>query len=245
MSERFRLARRDFLPLADAALLAYTANFGRLLKDNPEAYGVPDALAADYAVKQSLFAQRLQTAVDPETQGRRTVFLKNEAKTSLVEATRQIARQIGNTLTVTNDQRQALGLPVRSDTKNAIPVPRARPILKAKAVNGRTVVMELCQSANRRGKPEGVAGATIFTHVGATVPMAGEPWQFALAVTRSSFELPFGPSETGDTVWDTAFWTNAKGQSGPACEAVKVNLPAGGALPAEAGEAKPRMRMAA
>jgi hypothetical protein len=76
-----------------------------------------------------------------------------------------------------------------------------------------------------------------------TALMAGE-WTFATSTTKTSFELPFGPSATGDTVWISAFGQNAKDESGPASMPTSVNLPAGGALPREAEQPTP-MRIAA
>ena len=232
------MPRRDFLPGADAALLAYSDNFGRLINDSPSDYGLLPAVAADYVAKQSTFGARLQTSLDPETRGERTVFLKNQAKNALVEATRQIARQIGNTISVTNDQRQALGLPVRTGGRSPIPAPKGAPILKSARVDGRTVTIELLQGASRRGKPAGVAGAMVFTFVGPVAPAGMEQWQFAGNVTRPTVDLPFGTSATGDTVHITAYWTNAKGESGPAARVLTINLPAGGAMPAAAAEPK-------
>ena len=232
------MTRREFLPRADSALLAYADNFGRLINAAPADYGLMPAVAADYVATQSTFATRLQTSLDPETRGERTVFLKNQAKNALVEATRQIARQIGNTMTVSDDQRQALGLPVRTGERTSIPAPKGAPILKSGRVDGRTVTVELLQGASRRGKPAGVAGAMVFTFVGPVAPAGMEQWQFAGNVTRPTVELPFGTSASGDTVHVTAYWTNAKGESGPAARVLTINLPAGGAMPAAAGEAK-------
>ena len=77
------------------------------------------------------------------------------------------------------------------------------------------MTVELLQGASRRGKPAGVAGAMVFTFVGAAAPATMDQWQFAGNVTRPTVELPFGTSASGDTVHITAYWTNAKGESGP------------------------------
>ena len=238
------MARRDYLPLADKDLLAYTANFAAIISADPVAYNLTDLIFERYVELQAEYAARLQASLDPLTEGRRTVFLKNESKKRLVDETRRIARQIGNLISVTDDQRQALGLTIRSDRGSSINPPSVAPAIKVVRVDGRTITLELRQATGRRGKPAGAAGATVFTHVGPLAPASMEQWQFAASVTRSSVELPFGPSHNGDTVWMTAFWTNAKGQAGPAAKAQSVDLPAGGATPAERGEAA-RLKIAA
>ena len=238
------MARRDFLPLTDAALLAFTENFARILDASYGDYDLTPQAAADYAAKQADYAAKLRAAVDPATLGRRTVFLKNEAKTTLVAATRRIARQIGGLIEVSNEQRQALGLTVRSTASRSIPVPTAVPLVKIRKVEGRIVTVELLQSASRRGKPAGVAQAMLFTYCGTIAPQGLEDWQYALTATRTVVDLPFAPSATGDTAYVTAFWCNAKGQAGPAARPASVNLAAGNALPREAGE-KPKLKIAA
>ena len=98
------------------------------------------------------------------------------------------------------------------------------------------MTIELSQTKTKRGKPAKVAGAMIFTHTGATAPQSIDTWRFATATTRTTIEIPFGPSATGDTVWVTAFWNNSRDESGPAGTPVSINLPAGGVLPKEVGE---------
>ena len=143
---------------------------------------------------------------------------------------------IQGTPSVTSDMKIALGVTVRKTRPTRIDAPTVAPFLRVSKIEGRTVTVELRQSTARRGKPAKVAGANVFTHTGPTEPTSMEQWQFAQSVTRTTVELPCSPSATGDTLWVTAFWTNAKGQAGPAGRAAGVNLAAGGPLPAEAGE---------
>lgn len=237
------MSRRDYVPGADAALLAYSLNFSNLIAAAPADYGLaePDIIA--YGEAQVDYTTKLTAAVEPLTRGKRTVFLKDEAKKTLVALTRTYAREINNRQATTDAQRQGLGLTIRSDSRQPLPEPDMTPFIKVKGVDGRTVTIELQQESSRRGRPAGVSGATIFTHIGPAQPGEGEQWQFAANVTRTRVDLPFAPSQTGDTVWITAFWTNARGSS-PASVPVSVNLPAGGVLPTEMDQ-EMRLKMAA
>ena len=232
------MARRDYLPITDAAFLTYAENFGGLINAAPADYDLTPELTGDYVAKMAVYATRLRSAVDPITRGNRTVFLKDQSKDELMALTRRYARQIVNLVGVSDDQRQALGLNIRSASPKPIPAPKGAPILKSARVDGRTVTVELLQGASRRGKPAGVAGAMVFTFVGPVAPATMDQWQFAGNVTRPTVELPFGTSASGDTVHITAYWTNAKGESGPAARVLTINLPAGGAMPAAAAEPK-------
>ena len=237
------MARRDFLPSSDEALRAWAANFGRLINASAAAYGLSDEQADAYSVLAGDYAAKLATATDPETRGVRTVFQKSEAKRELVRQTRQIARQINNLMNVTDDQRQALGLTIR-DTPTPVPAPGVAPVVFAELVGGRSVKITLRQNSNLRARPEGVADALIFTHLGPTAPAEMNGWAYAGTVSRTATTITLPPSPAADKVWVCAFWTNAKGQSGPASTPVSVDLPAGGVLPREAEAGEP-LRLAA
>jgi hypothetical protein len=128
------------------------------------------------------------------------------------------------------------GITVRKTHPSSTPAPSQKPFIKVVKTDGRTVTIELRQNASKRGKPVDVAGATIFTATGAAAPVSGEDWKFLANTGKTVVEIPFAPSATGDTVHVTAFWNNAKDESGPAANVVSINLPAGGVLPSEAGE---------
>ena len=227
---------RDYLPRGDEAVGTYAKNFARIIVDSPEDFDLSPEVAAAYKDLAASYQSRLQAALDPETRGRRTVFLKQETRNALVAETRRLAKQINNLMKVNDDQRQALGLTIRDTTRSAKSRPKAPPVVKVAGTDGRTVTVDLLRADARRGRPPQVDGATVFTHLGPTPPATIEGWRYAAQVTKSRVELPFGPSEAGDTAWVVAFWTNTAG-TGPASRPVSVNLPAGGVLPREAGEA--------
>jgi|GEM_PF-1176093 len=222
---------RDYIGDTDAKVLSFTANFGTLISDSPTVYGLSAPLATSYMDKQADYAAKLTAATDPLTRGKRTVFLKQEAKKELVALTRQYAQQINKMVTITNEQRQALGLTIADTHRTPVPVPQTSPFIQVKKQLGRTVTIELRQEANKRGRPSKVAGATIFTFTGANPPTSADGWKFSTNTTKTTVEVPFGSSNMGDTVWITAFWNNSRDESGPAAWPVSLNLPASPALP--------------
>ncbi|NBC11109.1 MAG: hypothetical protein GVY24_05150, partial [Planctomycetes bacterium] len=80
-------------------------------------------------------------------------------------------------------------------------------------------------------RPEGVAGATVFTHVGNEPPADTGAWQFATNTGSTVLNLNFEASAQSDTVWLTAFWFNTRKESGPAATPISVNLPAAQSVP--------------
>ena len=239
------MPNNDFLPDTDAGLRAFCVNFSTLLNAAPTDYGYTIEAAKEYEDLVTVYSTKLQTSLDPMTEGKMATFLKNEAKKTLAARTRVMARQIDNLETVNDEQRKALGLTIRDTTRTRTPAPTMAPYVVVKGTRGRTVILEVRGDAFKRGKPAGVAQSTILTHVGNALPKTTREWNFALNATRSTVEVDFGPSETGGKVWITAFWSNRAGESGPSARPVDVDLPAGGATATKEGEETTPMRLAA
>lgn len=233
------MTHHDFLPTTDHGMLQFSANFSRLINLAPASYGLPPATASQYEAEQKAYALAYQAAIEPETRGKRTVSDKQAARKALEALTRQIARQVNNTISVTNAQREALGLTVRSGHHRRTPIPAVAPTITVKSVVGRAVKIELKQENGRRAKPAGAASATVFTHVGPERPATLDGWQFNTVATRAKIELRFAPGATGETAWVTAFWVNARGDVGPASQPVRVDLPAAGVVPVGRPAAQP------
>jgi len=199
------------------------------------AYGLGDAEFENFEGLNTTLQAAWSANNDPATRNRTTVSNKDMALKAMKAAATDLVRRIQGTKTVTDTMKLAAGLTVYKTTRTPSSVPSTSPFINA-TPKGRSVIVELQRERSKRGKPTGVAGATVFTHVGPTAPQSIGDWKFASNITNTTIEIPFGPSATGDTVWITAFWSNARDESGPATVPISVNLSAGGALPKEVGE---------
>jgi hypothetical protein len=140
-----------------------------------------------------------------------------------------LAKLIEGTASVTNAQKFALRLNVRS-APTPVPVPSAAPGLDIVSVSAWTVKIKLhdTSSSAKRGKPPGVTGASLFSFVGATPPSDISSWQFEGNVSRTNVDVTFPNTIAGGTkVWISAFWFNNKKQSGPNSSPVSTNLQGG------------------
>jgi hypothetical protein len=85
----------------------------------------------------------------------------------------------------------------------------------------------------RRGRPPGVAGAVVFSFVGATPPTSLADWRFEQNTSKTSLEINFPATvPPGARVWFTAFWFNPRAQNGPASAPTGINIPGGMAMAA-------------
>ena len=70
-----------------------------------------------------------------------------------------------------------------------------------------------------------MTGATVLSYVGAEPPDALGSWKFEGNTGRTTGEVVFPDTVApGAKVWLTAFWFNARKQSGPACAPVGTNV---------------------
>jgi hypothetical protein len=221
--------RTDFIPASDAGLLAFGANFSTIVTADPVVLGLSAPIATTLAAKQVAYASAYTAAVDPGTRGGATVLAKDLCRRDLVAYIRLLARTIQGTLTVTDEQRYALGLTVRH-MPVPIPAPATAPDIDIVSVSGRTVKIRLHEAgtSTKRGKPAGVQGAAIFSHVGATAPATLADWTFEGNSNKTVVLVQF-PDEvpSGATVWFTAYWFNPRSQPGPNSTPVSSNLPGG------------------
>jgi hypothetical protein len=223
----------DYLPRTDAALLAYSANYSTLMTAAPTTYGCTAAMATQLATLQSAYAAALEAATNPATRGGSTIFAKDQARRDLVAYIRQLTRTVQGTATVTDQQKYDLGVTVHTGTVSPIPVPSQSPTLVVKSTNLNVVRIELRTTTGpgvtKRGKPPGVAGAAIFSFVGATPPADTAAWTFQGNTTRTVVDVAFDPGITpGAKVWLCAFWFNPRMLSGYASTPVSTNVPGGG-----------------
>jgi hypothetical protein len=228
------MATRDFLPTKDADLLSWSSNFSAKITATPTAFGLVATQATAFSSLQSAFSTALATATDPVTRTRATIAAKDAAKTPLKNMARDLARVINAYPAITNTQRIALGLNPRSGQISPINPPEECPVMEVISALGRTLKVKLhAQDSNRRGKPDGVDGATVFSFVGEAPPADIAAWKFEGSITKTVFDIEFPATvAAGSQVWLTAFWFNPRSQSGPACQPISAYI-AGGVSPAQ------------
>ena len=220
----------NFFPSADVALRNWAAVFSANITGRSESLGVPDPVAQALATKQAAYAVSLEAATNPTTRGESTVRAKDRDKKILVAEIRAVARFLQGSMTVTDAQREDLGLPVHDRRYPPVPVPAEKPGVGLIALDGNTLRVVLSTGAGR-AKPAGVAGASLFSFVGEQVPADLSGWTFMGNTTRTTADMDFGAAlQPGAKVWVTAFWYNPRGQSGDAAAPVSTRLAGGGVV---------------
>jgi hypothetical protein len=219
----------DFIPSREAELVTWSNAFSTQISATPTAFGLVAGQATVYATLNTAWIAAYNTAKASLTRSPANILTKNAAKKALIANARLLAGVIQKYPAITNTQRSELGLTVPS-MPSPIPAPYSAPALEIGVVTGYTVKIKLHDSASgsKRGKPAGVSGASVFSFAGATPPADISAWKFEGNTTKTTVDVAFATTLAGGSqVWLTAFWFNAKSQSGPACSPVNTYLQGG------------------
>jgi hypothetical protein len=221
----------DFVPDRDQDFKAFVETLSAGVTADPVSLGLDAGIATTLASKVTAFSTALAAATNPATRGGSTILAKDIARYDDLEPyVRQVARMIQGQITVTDQQRYDLGLTVRDTQPSPVPVPGFAPQMSIIAVSGRTVRIRLrdAQNPTRRGKPDGVIGATVLTCVSETTPTPASEWRLQGQTGTTVVNVSFPETiPAGALVWLTAYWFNSRKEAGPASTPLSTNLQGG------------------
>lgn len=221
---------RHWIPSKEAELITLSSDFSTAINSDPTAYGLDLTIAGDFATLNTAWVNAYNAAVNPTTRGPLTIQLKNDAKEAMLAQLRALGMQIQNRVATTNEQRITLGLTVPDPDPSPVPIPDTKPGIEIVRVSARTVTLRLKDVGNpdRRGKPDGVIGATILSYIGTSPPAQEDiaAWKFEQNIGRIiDVDVTFPPDvESGSTVWFTSFWFNTRKDSGPATDPISTQI---------------------
>lgn len=222
---------RDWIPRRDVKLRDFTASFEKQISANPASFGLTVDEANEFAALNEAWQAAFTAANRNGTRTPTAIVVKDDARTAVVAMLRSLGMAIQKRPQTTNDQRTALGLRVPSPYRTPIGRPQSAPMLHVYSVLGQTVKITLRDLVHdgRRGKPFGVAGATIYVQVAEKASSNTSDWVSLGNFTRPkiSLTLPTWLCPPGSKIWLAACWYNPRGQAGPMSHTADLYLPGG------------------
>lgn len=217
---------RSFLPRKDADLLTWSNNFNARLGTSASTYFMSTAQVTNYAAKHDAFADALALSSDPLTRTKGKIIAKNAAKRALLSVASSYGQMISNNIAVSDEAKADIGVTIRKTEPTPITPPAFSPTLVVKSVDGNIVtVLVRGPEVNKRGLPDGVNGATLFSHIGTAPPVNINDWKFEGSTGKNKIAIEFPLSaEPFSKVFITAFFFNPAKESGPACTPISTNL---------------------
>lgn len=206
----------SYIPAADAAFAAFATNFADLVTADPAAYGetAGSALVVQDAVDDFNAAYTLAT--NPATRTTPVIADKDDAKAIAIARIRPMAMRINALSTVTNEQRESLGITVRKTTKTPVPAPVTAPVLSIVDVKVglNTLSIRDSETPTSKAKPYGVTKAQIFRAVGDVAAVDPASASFFAETTKTPAFLSTEGVESGKIVTYFARWGTRSGPTG-------------------------------
>lgn len=206
-----------YIPAADAAFDVWLANFSTLLTASPTTYGLLAADATAVAGVTTTWSAAYLLASNPATRTPVTVADKDVARAAAEAMVRPYASRISVNPAVTDADKVAIGVTVRSTTPTPIPPPVTAPqITLNKAITGQQTLSFSEPGAVGKAKPYGVVGVQLFASVGTTFATDPAQCSYVAQVTKSPTVQSFDAADAGKKVTWFARWVTKSGPGGQA-----------------------------
>lgn len=222
------------IPLKDSLLVPFSTNFNDRIVATPLVFQLSAPQAAAYTAVHTPYLTAYNAMMAARADGTRSQSLtstKDSTKRALLNYGRQLYSFVQSNNSVSQANKILLGIHLRV-IPAPIPRPGVRPGVDVIGVNGRTVSLNIHDSASstKRGKPAFTTAAWVYSFVGVEYPADPLAWTFEGATTRPRFDVLFPSTVAGGTqVWVCAAWINAKQEAGPTSVPITTNLQGGGA----------------
>jgi hypothetical protein len=215
-----------------ADIVAGSANFAALLTAAPTTYGLVASQATAFATLNTALQTAYAAAISPATRTRTAVEANRQAIENMRKTAILYGKIITATPTVTDAQLVALGLLPRSSPAPR-PIPLIPPVLTIVSVVNRLVTIKIRPGgSDSRSKPNGTAGAQVFSYSGPTAPSDPRLYHYEGLATRGTAQVQFPDTiANGSTVWLAAGWVTQRGLPCQACTPVQVIIQGGAVLP--------------
>lgn len=207
----------DWIPSQDADLGGYATTFGDYALANATALGLTTAQTTALTAARTAWAASYPAYVTGQQTAQSLTATKNTDRDTLVGLLRAIGGELQKKTTVTDTQRQAMGLPVHDTTKTPVAPITTRPLLKIETDQRLRHTLRFTDEStpNSRAKPKGAIGLELWMKRGGAAPTGvGECEPLGLINNSPNVE-EFEPADGGKTIHYLGRWQTTRGDKGP------------------------------
>lgn len=215
----------DFVPQGDTQFESWFANYVTYAGENSGALGLTIDDITDLSAAQGAFESAMADHTAAQAAARGATDTKNSAKGDAITLVRTLTRQIQADPSVTNEQREGLGITVPDDERTSIAAPKFPPTVQV-ITNARLQhTMRFFNHDGGRSKPAGATNLEVWYTVGAP-PAETSELRFAGLASKFTLVRDFPVEDGGQTLFYMVRWVNAKGQHSPWSETVAATIAA-------------------
>lgn len=218
----------DYIPGSDKDFDNWIVIFAAFINANFAALGLTpeqnNALQAIFTLWRTDYpAQQSEEAVYKSLTQK-----KNTTRIDFEKIIRELVGLIQANKNVTNEQKAAMGITVRDETRTPSAVPTTRPIatIDNKDRLQQTVHFYDETTPKSKAKPEGVLGCELKLKVGGAPPTGPSETTYVATDTKTPYIYHFLEADAGKTAHWMLRWVNTRGEFGPWSETISVTISA-------------------
>jgi hypothetical protein len=216
------------IPRRDTQIATWAQVFANAINASPSTYGLSLTDATNIVTANDSFQAAYATATDPASRTRTTVASKDSYRNAAVATFRGYYVIIQNNPGVTDDNKLAAGIRVRSQARTKHLCPQTQPLL---SILGAIPLQLQCryQDPDRVTTPghkaPGAVAVQFWGEISTTPTENVANAHFIGAFTRNIVQLNFEPGDAAKTAVLWCRWQGIRGDVGPWSTAVKMTIP--------------------
>jgi hypothetical protein len=218
----------DYLPRKDVEFLSWVFALLTNLLPLLERLGIPPALYELIQSQANALRSALTVIDNPDKKTNVAIRDKNVTRKALEKTVRQTVRQyLAPNPTLTETERERLGLPIYKKTRTPSPVATTYPDFEIDTGMIRRVIIHFYDQGKKKtkAKPEGQHGAEIRYAILPGYPEDIDLLNRSTFDTHTPFTLEFKDGDRGKTLYIALRWENTRGEKGPWSRVISTIIP--------------------
>jgi len=216
----------DYIPASDAEFNAWQANFVNYANLNLANLGLVILDLTSIFSAQAAWTPSLTAHIAAQANAQSARATKDANRTALEVLIRALVRRLQASPSVSDAEREALGITVPDTGATAAATPTTRPICQVDTAQRLQHTIDFTDESTptRKAKPAGVLGAEIWVKIGPTPPVDPGELTFLAVDTRSPYTRDYPGSEGGKQAHYMLRWVNTRGETGPWSETATATI---------------------
>jgi hypothetical protein len=216
----------DFIPHQDGAFLEWAKTLIAYVTPKLTAFNISAETLMPIQGQLTTYETAFEAARNPN-RGKVDVLNKNEAKEALTQSLRAfIKAYLTYNPTVSDADKENMGLPLHDGTRTPVPAPTTIPELEMDSSVIRQITVHFRDAgSDKRGKPAHVHGVELRWALLDNSPISVEDLTKSAFDTASPYTFAFDEMERGKALYICPRWENNKGDKGPWGEIYKAIIP--------------------
>lgn len=204
-----------YIPNTDADFDTWLQNFASVIAGAPSTYFLTAGDATSISIQATAFDAAYVLATGGGTRGPSTIADKDAARTTAEQVVRPYASTIAGNPAISNMDKVAVGVTVRSTTKTPVPPPSTAPVLSLVSAIAGALNFQYRDATTPllKTKPFGVIGLQLNVAFGTVPAVSPEATAYLLTATKTPFQIST-VGQTGKVVTLYARWATRGGPGG-------------------------------